>query len=65
MNDYKVEVFGLNEYEKKAFQFAINKADEAKKWVDALKVGSDAYDEAVVVYAAYLAAVKYFVAKSN
>jgi hypothetical protein len=55
----------LNDYEVKAFSLAIAKADEAKKWMDALKVNTDAYEDALVVYRVYMAAIEHFVAKGD
>jgi hypothetical protein len=65
MNNYEVVAYGLNEKEVKAFSLAIAKADEAKKWMSALKANTDAYEDAVIAYGMYLAAVKYFVEKSK
>lgn len=55
----------MNDYEVKAFSLAIAKADEAKKWMDALKVNTKAYEEAVIAHGMYLAAANYFAAKEG
>lgn len=65
MSNYEPMVYGLSDKEVKAFSLAIAKANEAKKWMDALKANTDAYEDAVIAYGMYLAAAKYFVERSK
>ena len=65
MSNYEVVVYGLEPKEEKALRLAIAKANEAKKFMDALKANTDAYEDAVIAYGMYLAAVKYFVGRSK